>query len=146
MCLPVTRMEGLLKFYCIPLPFTSQSKLGSAQPRSEKGWHHFKADPLPGCLQKVHFFPRPLFFPPAEVWVALGFLVLQQDLTDVFRLSNLHVELALVFGFPSSHPCFLLKSLSNSLEETRDQNAWGHLDMKFKWYYRKHLKRNAVSK
>lgn len=121
-------MENLLKFCCIPLPFT----WALFRPWLNTGYAiERQILPLCVCTKDTSF----LFSPP--YWSLCDFIILFFSRTLLISLdfSNLHLEFAFMFCFLSFHPWFLQETPSNSLE-TRDQNAWGHMDMKFKLYYR----------
>lgn len=100
----MTRIEYLFKCCCIPLPLTSLSKLGSVQIMSEEGLPNLKADPLPDCLHKVHFFPYPLLFfflLLKFVWLFV-FLFFNRIWLMSSGFSNLHLEF--VHFLPSPLP------------------------------------------
>lgn len=83
---------------------------------------------LSGCLHQVHLV-LSIFLSSSTV--ARCFLVFQQDAIDAFRLFWSPPWIC-SFVWP---PLFLCpcsyREHFNSLEETRDWNAWWHLDMKF---------------
>lgn len=142
-CLPVTRWRtfGNVAVFLCPFPGSVHSVVehrlhnGRTDPAhvSDKG---FSFPSFPSC-----FFP---FSPPLLNFVWL-FIVLffRRTLLISLDFSNLHLEFAFMFCFPSSYPC-ILQGTPNSLE-TRDQNAWSHIDTKFKLHYKKYLKHNTIS-